>query len=91
MKRKMKQHPAKIQWEKKAKKIYRFYVDFLFKTGKPPTEEEIGLKFKVSRQRVSQWLEKMAKQGYLVKLKKYHLPYYPNWLGIGNRKKVEQS
>jgi len=73
--------------KKRDKKIYQFYVDFLFKNGRTPTLEEIGEKFKFSRIRAGQIMERLAEGGYLLKLKRFHHPYTLNPVfGFGDKK-----
>jgi hypothetical protein len=82
-----KKHKDAILREIRDRKYYRFYIDFLFKKGRVPTLEEFGKEFGFSRQRAGQILERLNKEGYLLKLRKYHSPYYPDLLsGYGDNK-----
>jgi len=81
-----KPHKDTIKWKIRAQKIYRFYLDFLSKNGRPPTLEEIGETFGVTRQRAGQLVKKMWKEGYLLKADKYHQSYLPNILTLGKKK-----
>ncbi len=60
------------------KEIYRFYVDFMFEKGRAPTLQEIGERFGFSKSRAGQVVERLGREGYLLKLKKYHSSYIPN-------------
>jgi len=67
-----------FQWKIKAKRIYGFYLNFLFNQGRSPTLKEIGKEFGFTKSRAGQILEKMAKEGYLLKLKRCHRAYVPD-------------
>lgn len=85
----IKLHKDKIKWEKRAKKIYQFYVDFLAQKGRSPTLEEIGNKFGFSRARAGQIMARLEREGYVIKIRKYHRPYLPNPIvAFGKRKKL---
>lgn len=86
----MKKHPHKIIWENRAKEIYHWYMDFLIKNGKSPTLQEAGRHYGLTSARMGQILEKMAKDGYFLKLQQYHRPYVPNiFIGWGKNKKIK--
>jgi len=78
-----KPHKDTIARKIRDKKYYRFYVDFLFNKGRVPTLEEFGKEFGFTRQRAGQILERLHKEGYLVKLRRYHKPYYPDLIFKG--------
>ena len=76
-----------LQWRIRAKKIYSFYLNFLFRKGRCPTLEEIGKEFNFTKSRAGQILKKMAEEGYLLKLDRYHSAYIPDlFSGIGIKK-----
>jgi len=84
-----KPHKDTIKRRIRDEKIYRFYIDFLFRKGRVPTLEEVGEEFGFTRQRAGQILERLNREGYLLKLKKYHSPYYPDLLsGYGDKGRI---
>lgn len=84
-----KTHKTTEIWEQRAKEIYAFYLTQLVKTGKSPTLEEIGAKFGFSRARAGQIMERLAKDGYVVKLARRNNPYIPNFItGFGTKGKI---
>ncbi len=64
------------------KKLYNAYLDLIFeKVDKKPSLQNAGVKAGISRQRVGQVLDNMAKEGYLMKLGKGQKVYYrPKWI-----------
>ncbi len=50
------------------KKIYQWYLNFVVKNGRAPTLKEIGNSHNISRERARQLLERLEKQGYLIRI-----------------------
>lgn len=85
-----KPHKDTIKRQEREKKIYQFYLDFLAKNGRTPTLREIGNKFGFSKERAGQLMRRLAENGYVLKLKKYHHPYVPNlFSGYGKKGRIK--
>ena len=82
-------HRDRIKRIARDKEYYRFYLNFLAKNGRSPTFKEFGENFGFSNQRAGQIMERLAKEGYLLKLRRWHSPYVPNiFSGYGAGKKI---
>ncbi len=56
--------------KQKDKELYKWYVDSIFHRGRAPTYNEVGIHLGVSVERARQLLNRLAKDGYFVKLDK---------------------
>jgi len=83
-----KPHKDTLKRIKRDREIYQFYIDFLAKNGRVPTLREIGKHFGFSRARAGQVMQRLWKEGYVLKAKKYHSPYVPI-TGYGKGRKIK--
>lgn len=85
-----KPHKDTIKWQIKEKEIYQFCLNFLAENGKLPTLEEIGKEFGFTRARAGQLLQRLEKDGYVLKLNRRERIYLPRdvIVGYGKGKKI---